>query len=172
MSPGRESGMGETLRIGQLAKLTGLTVKAIRYYEARGLLPPAPRTTSGYRLYSEADVHRLEFIRNAKALGLPLRQIRKLAVTAREQACAMARPTLLGVLEEQIDRTARQIQRLTRLKRELERRRQVLASRPPTDHGRGYCCCLEDGQPGAPLPLKLELRTSARSEGRERRSRS
>jgi MerR family copper efflux transcriptional regulator len=131
--------MGETFRIGRLAQRTGLTVKAIRYYEARGLLPPAPRTPSGYRLYAEADVHRLEFIRNARALGLPLRQVRELTATARAHACAMTRPALLGALEEQIARTARQIQRLTQLKRELERRRQGLAARPLTDHGRGYC---------------------------------
>ncbi len=156
-------------RIGQVARVTGLSIKAIRFYESRGLLPPAQRAESGYRLYTEADLHRLEFIKQAKALGLKLGEIRELAVTAREQACAMTRPKLLSVLEEQLSRTSRQIQTLMKLRRELQRRRRLLMSRPPTNHGQGYCACLEDGRPTAPRLLKIEPRASARSGVRERR---
>lgn len=148
--------MANPYRIGQLARVTGLSIKAIRFYEGRGLLPPAQRTASGYRVYSEADLRRLEFVKQAKALGLRLGEIRELAITVREQACSMARPKLLSVLEEQIDRTSRQIETLTKLQQELERRRRALASRPPTDHGRGYCSCLEDGEPVAPQLLKID----------------
>ncbi len=126
-------------------KATGLTIKTVRYYEARGLLPAAPRTEGRYRVYSEADFHRLEFIKQAKALGLTLEQIRELTVASRERACAMARPLLLKRLEERINQTAQQISTLRMLKRGLEHRREMLARRPLTDHGRGYCGCLEDG---------------------------
>ena len=129
------------LTIGKAARRSGFSVRALRFYERQGLLPAAGRTPGGFRLYVEADLHRLDFIRQAKALGLTLEQIRQLIVAARERTCAMTRPLLLRVLDERILQTARQIAALSRLKGELERRRDALARRPPTDHGRGYCGC-------------------------------
>jgi len=93
----------------------------------------------------DADLHRLEFIRQAKLLGLTLDQIRELVLTTRRQTCSMTRPLLSRVLGERIQQTERQIQALSRLKRELERQRRALSRRPLTDHGRGYCACLEEG---------------------------
>ncbi|WP_425465242.1 MerR family DNA-binding transcriptional regulator [Nonomuraea diastatica] len=55
------------LPIGQAAQAAGLTRKAVRRYEAKGLLPPAERSAAGYRLYDEADVELLSFIRRARA---------------------------------------------------------------------------------------------------------
>ena len=161
--------MAGPYRVGEVARATGFSIKAIRFYESRGLLPPTSRTESGYRVYSEADLHRLEFIKQAKALGLKLGEIRELAVTARKQACSMTRPKLLGVLDEQLSRTSRQIQTLMKLRRELVRRRRLLMSRPPTNHGQGYCACLEDGPSAVPRLLKIEPRISTRSGVRERR---
>ena len=64
------------MNIGQAAKQTGLSAKMIRYYESIDLLPAAGRTDSGYRQYSEREVHLLRFIRQARKLGFPLEQIR------------------------------------------------------------------------------------------------
>lgn len=61
--------------IGALARELGLTTKAIRHYEALGLLAPAERTASGYRRYGPEDLERLRFIVGAKALGLSLAEI-------------------------------------------------------------------------------------------------
>jgi Cu(I)-responsive transcriptional regulator len=61
--------------IGQAAALSGVSVKMIRHYEAIGLVPPADRTFANYRLYSDADVHRLRFVRRARSLGFPMKQI-------------------------------------------------------------------------------------------------
>ncbi len=58
--------------IGELAKRTGINPKTIRYYEEVRVLPPASRLPSRYRQYGEEDVERLEFIQNAKALGVTL----------------------------------------------------------------------------------------------------
>jgi DNA-binding transcriptional MerR regulator len=156
-------------RIGELARATGLSIKAIRFYESRGLLPLASRTASGYRVYSDTDLQRLEFIKQAKALGLSLGEIREMAMTVQKETCSMARPRLLNVLDEQIDRTSRQIETLAKLRRELLRRRRLLMSRPPTDHRQGYCSCLDDGRPGAPQLLTINPRASVRSGVRERR---
>lgn len=62
--------------IGQAAQAAGLTRKAVRVYETRGLLPVADRTAAGYRLYSSADIELLSFIRQARTLGLHLDDIR------------------------------------------------------------------------------------------------
>ncbi|MCL5960325.1 MAG: MerR family transcriptional regulator, partial [Chloroflexi bacterium] len=60
------------LKIGQAAERVQMNPKTIRYYEEIGLLPKASRNASGYRLYSEEDLDRLQFIRRAKLLGLTL----------------------------------------------------------------------------------------------------
>ena len=64
--------------IGQAAKRTGIKVPTIRFYGQEGLLAAPPRTQSGRRLYSDADVRRLAFIRHARALGFELGDIRSL----------------------------------------------------------------------------------------------
>lgn len=68
--------MEKGLTVGQLAKLTGLTVRALHHYEAKGLLSPAPRGSNGYRAYSEADVKALQQISILKMLGFSLEQIK------------------------------------------------------------------------------------------------
>ncbi|AVH56238.1 MULTISPECIES: heavy metal-responsive transcriptional regulator [Streptomyces] len=64
------------MRIGVLAAASGLTTKAIRFYEAAGLLPAPPRTGGGYRDYPEHTAKRLAFIRQAQSAGLTLAEIR------------------------------------------------------------------------------------------------
>lgn len=67
--------MSRTFTIGHAAKAAGVAVDTVRYYERSGLLPVAARGDSGYRLYAKADVERLRFIRQAKALGFTLEDI-------------------------------------------------------------------------------------------------
>jgi Cu(I)-responsive transcriptional regulator len=66
------------MQIGQAAKASGVSAKMLRYYESIGLLGKAGRTESGYRVYSEADVGTLKFVRRARDLGLPLDRIKQL----------------------------------------------------------------------------------------------
>lgn len=134
-----------SLTIGETARRSGFTVKALRFYERQGLLPPSGRRPSGYRLYTEVDLHRLEFIRQAKALGLSLEAVRELVMAAREPGGVPTRSRLLQMLEERIAQTSSQIETLTQLRRELVRRRRALARGPRPDHAVGYCACLESG---------------------------
>ena len=62
--------MAEPLTIGKFAQATGVPAKTIRYYEQVGVLPAPARTAAGYRQYTRHAVHRLLFIRRARALGL------------------------------------------------------------------------------------------------------
>ncbi|HUP91064.1 MAG TPA: MerR family DNA-binding protein [Solimonas sp.] len=66
------------LTIGKLAKHAGVGIDTVRFYERAGLLPKAPRSASGYRLYALGDADRLRFIRRAKALGFSLEEIAEL----------------------------------------------------------------------------------------------
>ena len=80
--------LGETLlRIDQVATRTGLTKRTLRYYEEIGLLDPPTRTEGGYRLYSEADIRRVESIRRLRTLlGFSLAEIRDLVRADEERA--------------------------------------------------------------------------------------
>lgn len=64
--------------IGEAAEASGVSAKMIRHYESIGLIPSAARTEGNYRLYSASDVHRLRFIKRARSLGFPMKQIETL----------------------------------------------------------------------------------------------
>ncbi len=66
------------MNIGQVSAESGVSQRMIRHYEKIGLIPTPPRRDSGYRDYSDADVHRLRFIANARDLGFPIEEIRSL----------------------------------------------------------------------------------------------
>lgn len=66
------------LDIGQASKASGVSVKMIRHYEAIGLLKNVARTFANYRVYSDADVHTLRFIKRARTLGFSIEDIRAL----------------------------------------------------------------------------------------------
>jgi MerR family copper efflux transcriptional regulator len=65
------------MRIGELARQTGVAADTIRYYEKIGLLPKPARTSGGYRAYPDGAINRIRIIRNAVQLGFPLREIAK-----------------------------------------------------------------------------------------------
>jgi Cu(I)-responsive transcriptional regulator len=64
--------------IGEASKITGISAKMIRHYEDIGLIPAATRTFAGYRLYGEADLHRLRFIKRGRSLGFSIKDIEAL----------------------------------------------------------------------------------------------
>jgi len=66
------------LKIGQLARRAGVTTKAIRFYERKGVLPPAERAPNGYRLYDGDAVGMLHFVKQASGLGLTLAEIKEI----------------------------------------------------------------------------------------------
>ncbi len=92
------------MNIGKAAKASGVSERMIRHYESIGLIPPPARRDSGYRDYSDQDVHRLRFAANARDLGFPIEEIRELLAlwsdrnraSADVKALALARAEDLG----------------------------------------------------------------------------
>jgi DNA-binding transcriptional MerR regulator len=66
------------MRIGQLSQAVGVSIQTLRFYERKKLLREPPRTSGGYRSYSENDLARVRFIRDAQELGFTLKEIREL----------------------------------------------------------------------------------------------
>lgn len=94
-------------RIGEAARHSGVSAANIRYYEREGLLPPQARADNDYRLYSDADLHRLRFIRLCRAMDMSLDEVRTLlGLDLRDKAdCATARAALdahLGHVRERL----------------------------------------------------------------------
>jgi len=105
------------LTVSQIARRTGITVRTLHHYEAKGLLAPAHRSDAGYRLYGTAELRRLQHIVSLKALGFSLSEI---------HACLDAdAPSLAEALARQVDRlrdsVVRQQQLLNRLERVAQR---------------------------------------------------
>ena len=90
----------EGLTRNQLAQRANVNLETIRFYEAKGLLPAAPRTASGYRKFSEEMIERLAFVKRAKALGFSLEEIRELLHLQGEQTgvCVEVRDLLRAKL--------------------------------------------------------------------------
>lgn len=67
--------------IGELSKLSGIPVRRLRFYSDKGLLPPSARTQSGYRMYSAADLARLDVVLALREAGVSLEEIRKILMS-------------------------------------------------------------------------------------------
>lgn len=108
-----------TLSIGKLAKAADVKVPTIRFYEQIGLLPEPDRTDSDRRMYGEASVRRLAFIKHARQLGFPIEAIRTLLDLADnpDRACYDAN----ALAQEQLTAVDAKIAQLQALRGELKR---------------------------------------------------
>lgn len=90
------------MNIGEASAASGLSTKMIRYYENSGLIKPAERTGSGYRVYTKSDVHTLQFIRRARDLGFSVSQIQSLLALwqSRERASSDVKALALEHVEQ------------------------------------------------------------------------
>ena len=135
------------LRIGEVAARSGVSLDTLRYYERRHLLPRAPRTEGGFRLFPPETIGRVRFIKQAQELGFSLDEIGELLTTGGEAECRRVRDLLRVKLTELDERlkAMRQFRRtlashLDACERELER------------HGAAACC-----------PVVVEIKGGERS---------
>jgi len=109
------------MTVSRAARRAGLTPKAVRLYESKGLLDPAPRTGAGYRLYQDQDVEVLRFVRQARALGLNLGAIREIIDLQRHGAQPCGR--VLGIVDARLKEVDRALRDLRALRRALQKAR-------------------------------------------------
>ncbi len=159
--------MQTKMKIGELAKRTGFSTKTIRYYELLGLLAEPERTESGYRLYTETDAERLEFIEKAKHLGFSLEDIRDILALHQQQQ----RPCVhvLALIDQKLKRVDDVLRDLRAFRRELARLRKESAEqldRLPADAA--ICGIVERGvhAKGEAALAWLEFRQPSKRERR------
>ena len=106
------------MRIGELAKASGIAPTALRFYERRGLLR-ARRSANGYRTYNEADVARVRFVRAAQALGFGLEEIERV-LTMSDRAGTASAASLAPLARAKLAEIEDKISALARLKDGIE----------------------------------------------------
>ena len=115
------------MQIGRLARLAGVSVKALRYYEEIGVLDRPTRTPSGYRDYAADALERVRFVRASQASGLTLGEIREIVAFRDRGASPCAHVTqLLGQRANQIDRQIDDLRRARTVITELVERARTL----------------------------------------------
>lgn len=136
-------------RIGQLATETGFTPKTLRYYEDVGLLRPDSRSRSGYRLYDDAAVERLRFVRRAQGVGLHLEDIRDILEISDEGRVPCEH--LKMVVDRELNRIAEQLERLHQFRDGLlTLQSRMTASIGSANGGPGEVCpCFGKGPAGS-----------------------
>jgi DNA-binding transcriptional MerR regulator len=122
--------MKDGLRIGELAQRARVTAKAIRFYERKGILPPAARAANRYRVYGAEAVELLGFIKQATGLGLTLAEIKEI-VSIRQGGrppCAHVH----GLLRDKAAELDRKLKDLVDVRERIQRSLTAWARRPRT----------------------------------------
>ncbi len=124
------------LRIGDLAARAGVSIDTVRYYERRGLLPRASRSTGGFRLFAPDAVGRISFIKQAQDIGLSLNEIKELLQTGGgANECRGVRDLLRAKLTELDERIKAMKEFRGTLARHL-----AACERELNDHGEEAAC--------------------------------
>lgn len=132
-------------RIGELAKLAGVTPDTVRYYEKQHMMDHEVRTQGGFRLYTDHDLQRLKFIRHARQLGFTLESIRELLsirVDPEHHTCQESKIIVQARLSEVEER----IEELQTMRRSLQRLNDACCG---TAHSSVYCSILEALEQGS-----------------------
>ena len=112
LSKAANAGARKFLKIGEVSRRSGVGIEALRFYEKQGLLGNPPRTESGYRLYGEEVLERLEFIKRAQVLGFSLAEIARVIAEkhAGQSPCSEVREIVRRRLRE-LDARLKEMQR-------------------------------------------------------------
>src|SRR5215472_16135566 len=111
--------MNRALQIGSAARVTGLSIHTIRFYQKSGLLTPPARTPGGYRVFTEGEIAELQFIARAQNLGFSLAEIKELASLRNENGRAC--PEVRGLIHRKLKNVRDNISALQQLETELVR---------------------------------------------------
>ena len=132
------------LKIGQLAQQAGVTPKAIRFYEAKRVLPRPTRGANSYRLYGQDALETLTFVKQAAGLGLTLAEIRE--IIAIRQGGGPPCPHVHRLLQDKARELDRKLRDLIGMRRQIRRSLAAWSRRKP---GRAAVCPHIEGQRAA-----------------------
>ncbi|WP_028611787.1 MerR family transcriptional regulator [Paenibacillus harenae] len=136
-------------KVGELANLTGLTVRTLRFYDQIGLFSPSLQTDSGHRLYNESDLSRLQQIISLKELGLSLEEVK--SVLAGEQFSP------LEIVSLQMARIKEQIKLQHNLLEQLEQVSALMQGKAPltVEHFTGLLQAMKMGHEKAVIERRM-----------------
>jgi len=128
------------MKIGEVSKLSGIGIEALRFYERSGLLGRPARTSSGYRLYDAGVLDRLAFIKQAQVLGFALDEIKQIIADAQagKSPCAEVRE----IVRQRLDELDERMKEMRRYRKELAA---TLAGWEETGDAPGSICGLIEG---------------------------
>ena len=145
------------IRIGDLAKRTGKTVRALHLYEELGLLQPLSRSKGGFRLYSPGAVARVDWICKLQSAGFSLQQLKELRALVEDAAVASrGMGKLREVFEERLRQTRAELEKLGELERDLQASIAYLdgcKTCEPAHHTDECGSCNHHGHEGVDQPL-------------------
>ncbi len=141
------------LKIGEVAKLSGIGIEALRFYERSGLLGRPGRTESGYRVYDAAVLKRLDFIKRSQVLGFSLDEIKR--IIADKQAGKSPCREVCEIVRHRLEELDERMEEMRRYRRELGT---ALAQWEETGELDGHVCGLIEGteiEHSDPIPRRL-----------------
>ena len=153
------------LRIGELAKRTGTTLRTVRYYEQLGLINHFTRTKGGFHLYYPDNCQKIQFIRNLQILGTPLAEIRRLlARRANAKSGAEAAPEMIEILERQLREIEVRVATYRQMKESIRQTLEILqvCQECPLKPSKEVCCQFDviTSMKEVPLPMLAMIAAS------------
>lgn len=143
----KEKQSQELLKIGEVARRTGVTLRTIRYYQSLGLIEASRRTRGGLHLYPSEACDRIQFIRDLRSLDVPLTRIRDLLYRRKAaETGAQGARDVAAVLTRGLAEAEKRVQQYLVLRREMAEALDVLETclRCPATPGREVCYACEN----------------------------
>ena len=152
------------LKIGELARRTGATLRTIRYYEQLGLISHFARTKGGFHLYYPDDCQKIQFIKDLQRLGTPLSQIRRLLERRRVASSgAEGAPEIIEILSGQLAEIEGRVAIYRQMQEPIRQTMEILrvCKECPLKASKEVCCRCDAVTSLKELPLPMQAMIAA-----------
>ena len=152
------------LKIGELARRTGTTLRTIRYYEQLGLISHFARTKGGFHLYYPDDCQKIQFIKDLQRLGTPLSQIRRLLERRRVASSgAEGAPEIIEILSGQLAEIEGRVAIYRQMQESIRQTMEILrvCKECPLKPSKEVCCRCDAVTSLKELPLPMQAMIAA-----------